>query len=219
MQLLKEQNFHQFTNLKILKAEEEPTKPKRRKLAPPKKLNANQESKIYSQDFRTLKILPADTKDFNEIELIGEDLYFGHTVEDGDDFHDDNSVVATGESHTNIVELPDNLTKGHQRSTTTTTTDENPRHLDNLVIESTPRSTSSSSSTVPGEEHRGDEDAATAIEEGTFVNNESVEEEDGDEDYYYNNDYDDDDYILNRNNGSRKYKRYVVVKGASISCP
>lgn len=91
MQLLNDQNFHQFTNLKIIKPDEvEP--PKRRKLSPPKKIkpeekDLNKDPSIYSQDFRTLKILPADNPlDFNEIELIGEDFYFGNKLQNEDEY-------------------------------------------------------------------------------------------------------------------------------------
>lgn len=236
MQLLKEQqqNFHQFTNLKIIKADDGPAKPKRRKLAPPKKPAAadEQESKVYSQDFRTLKILPADTKDFNEIELIGEDLYFGNKVQDTDDFLVESNALATEDTlldnyalkgrtispdleleiekeiddliENDILELHENLTKAHLDRRTTTTTEEDLRQLDNLVIESS--TVGSSRSTVADVVNRGTPLLGAEEDDEEYSSRiaDELDEDDEDEDYYY----DVDEYdIFNRNKGPRRYKR------------
>lgn len=224
MQLLNDQSFHQFTNLKIIKPDAE--KPKKQKTTPNKgDVNSNEEaakkkqkeSSIYSQDFRVLKILPADTIDFNEIELIGEDFYFGNKLQEQEEEKEattsggaegmvtDDSSVLVEENF--VTELVDNaIVGGHQRTTTTTV--EEDILLDNLVIGNTISVTreedgeqvgvmpTSGGKLLLGSEDYGVDD----IEE---EERRLDDEDDEFESYYY--DYEED--IALRNKGKRRYKR------------
>lgn len=225
MQLLNDQSFHQFTNLKIMKSDDGGEKKPRRKLSPPKKIETiakdGRDPRIYSQDFRTLKILPADTINFNEIELIGEDLYFGDKLQEENEMAPEMppAITTTEDSplgnedvvvpSNEIKEVHDNQTVAHegeldnlllgsredQRNSATTAAED--RYLDELVIANTV--------TVPGE----DEDVNTrggklllGSEDGDdYSRVEDLDEYD--DDYYYDDEYE----ILHRNKGQRKYKR------------
>lgn len=223
--MLNDQSFHQFTNLKIIKADEKPPK-NRRKLSPPKKVEQEVEQKdpsIYSQDFRTLKILPADTIDFNEIELIGEDFYFGNKLQNEDEFgHAPATTTATATEDSPILlvdsydvervvtdgaELPletvdevgeNNLLDGTNQRSTTTADDQ---HLDNLVIANTV-------TLMPGRDEVVDVNTRGGKlllgSEDYSVGEEDEDRFDEDDDDYY---YDDEYEILHRNKGPRKYKR------------
>lgn len=226
MQLLNDQSFHQFTNLKIMKSDDGGEKKPRRKLSPPKKTETiakdEKDPRIYSQDFRTLKILPADTINFNEIELIGEDLYFGNKLQEESEISPPegssaastedslmgNEDTVTSESSNEIKELLENQTMANegeldnlllrnredQRSSSTTAAADD-HHLDQLVIANTV--------TVPGdEEERGGKLLLGSEDGDDYSRVEDLDDEEYD-DYYYDDEYE----ILRRNKGQRKYKR------------
>lgn len=245
MQLLNDQSFHQFTNLKIIKADEKPPKSQRRKLAPPKKLvnkdeqelQQHKDPSIYSQDFRTLKILPADTIDFNEIELIGEDFYFGHKIQNEDEFsHSPATTTETTNTEDSSV-LVDNYER-KEVSTHGKEEEEEEREripmtfstnsiFDNEIIELLENHTVVNLGDVETTAAGGAADeqyldnlviANTVTVPGggggggggtLLLGNEdySVDEEESFDEDDDDYYYDDDYEIMNRNKGQRKYKR------------
>lgn len=245
MQLLNDQSFHQFTNLKIIKADEKEPK-KRRKLAPPKKTEKKEEEEkepqhkdpsVYSQDFRTLKILPADTINFNEIELIGEDFYFGDKLQNEDEFSHSPATTTTTTTTTSTTLVDDSETfeippSNVERIPTTLSTD----LFDNEIIELQENQTAGSfernfeenylmgahRSTIPDVQYLDNLVIGSTVtipglrevgEEDDTVNS-SGGQDTFDEVEEEEEDEDDDDYyyddeyeILQRNKGQRKYKR------------
>uniref|UniRef100_A0A336L4L5 CSON003764 protein n=1 Tax=Culicoides sonorensis TaxID=179676 RepID=A0A336L4L5_CULSO len=65
-----ESNYHQFTNLKIIKGTPEEVEEENRK-----KNEQKRRQRVYSQDFRLVKVLPSDSDKFKKVQKIGNEFY------------------------------------------------------------------------------------------------------------------------------------------------
>ncbi|XP_053691922.1 uncharacterized protein LOC128740407 [Sabethes cyaneus] len=92
------QQMHPFHNLKILKTlpgEEAPLNEteKQRKLDADTANRQRQRQKVFSQDFRVLKILPSDLDEVEDIKQVGNEYYFKKDIEVVDD--SENEIIPT----------------------------------------------------------------------------------------------------------------------------